>query len=403
MMFRSTLRSLGVLLVVGIGAAVLPAQALAETASSPVTWGVRPADTEQGSDRPNYAYALEPGGQLSDALIVSNYDDEDQTFRVYGSDGFLTEAGQLDLLPAAEPSTQLGSWISFEAPDVVVPAGESVQIPFQLEVPADAVPGDYAAGVVSSILVQGETGVSVDRRLGSRMYLRVGGDLAPRLSVDGLAVSYQGEWNPFAPGTTTIDYTVTNAGNTRLAPGAELAVSGLFGLGSVAATDPEPLPELLPGSSTSRSVTVAGVWPLFVATARIALTGSVVTADVAGQAADPAAVPEVAAVSSEASTAAVPWSALVLLALLIGLIVLAVVRRRRRAAGEQRRIDAAVAAAVAGASTTGASETRRDATSGEDARRVELTSGISREATDPSATDPSATDPSATDRAGVRS
>ena len=384
MMFRSTLRALGVLLVVGLGAAVLPAQALGETA---VTWGVRPADTEQGSDRPNYAYALEPGGRLSDALIVSNYDDEEQTFRVYGSDGFVTEAGQLDLLPAAEPSTQLGSWIAFEAPDVVVPAGESVQVPFEIEVPADAVPGDYAAGVVSSILVEGETGVSVDRRLGSRMYLRVGGDLAPRLSVDGLAVSYEGGWNPFAPGSATLDYTVTNAGNTRIAPGAELAVSGLLGLGSVAATDPEPLPELLPGSSASRSVTVAGVWPLFVATARIALTGSVVTADFAGQAADPAAVPEVAAVSAESSTAAVPWSALLLLALLVGLVVLAVVRRRRRAAGEQERIAAAVAAALSASSSAPSSDAPRDATYDYSARRVEVTSGISRDGTDPGASD----------------
>lgn len=346
-------RAIGVLLLAGLAASLLPAQAVAQEAapaSSPVTWGVRPADTEQGSDRANYAYALEPGARLSDAIIVSNYDDEPQTFRVYAADGFITEAGQLDLLPAAEPSTQLGSWISFDAPDVIVPAGESLQIPFDLVVPDDAVPGDYAAGVVSSILVEGETGVSVDRRLGSRMYLRVGGDLAPRLAIDGLAVSYDGGWNPFAPGTATVDYTVTNAGNTRIAPGAVLAVSGLFGLGAVAATDPEPLPELLPGSSTTRSVTVAGVWPLFVASAGLALSGTVVTADVGAQLAEPAAVPEVPVATAEASAPAIPWSALLLLALLVGLVVVAVLRRRRRAVREQERIAEAVAAAVAGAS-----------------------------------------------------
>ncbi|PPG65572.1 hypothetical protein [Rathayibacter rathayi] len=338
-----TSRTIAALLLVTLLAA---GQADAQEADAAVTWGVRPADTEQGSERPNYAYALDPGGQLSDALIVSNYDDEPQTFRVYGADGFITEAGQLDLLPAAKPSTQLGSWISFEAPEVTVPAGESVQVPFELVVPDDVTPGDYAAGVVSSILVEGETGVSVDRRLGSRMYLRVGGDLVPRLSIDGLAVSYDGGWNPFAPGSATVDYTVTNAGNTRIAPGAEISVAGLLGLAPVSATDPEPLPELLPGTSVSRTLTVAGVWPLFVATARAALSGTVVTADQAAQADSAVVIPNVPVATAESTAAAMPWSALLLLALLIGLVVLTVVRRRRRAAGEQARIDAAVAAAL---------------------------------------------------------
>ncbi|PPG10263.1 hypothetical protein C5C59_00505 [Rathayibacter sp. AY1F4] len=349
LMPRTSRTTAALLLMTLLAAGGLSAQAgaqEADPASTPVTWGVRPADTEQGSERPNYAYALDPGGRLSDALIVSNYDDEEQTFRVYGSDGFITEAGQLDLLPAAEPSTQLGSWIAFPEPEVTVPAGESVQVPFEVVVPDDVTPGDYAAGVVSSILVQGETGVSVDRRLGSRMYLRVGGELAPRLSIDDLAVSYEGGWNPFAPGSATVDYTVTNAGNTRIAPGAEISVAGLFGLAPVSATDPEPLPELLPGTSVSRTVTVAGVWPLFVATARAALSGTVVTADQAAQADSAVVVPDVPVATAETSAAAVPWSAVLLLALLIGLIVLTVVRRRRRAAGEQARIDAAVAAAL---------------------------------------------------------
>lgn len=341
-----TSRTTAILLLASLLAAGgLAAQAGAQEADGAVTWGVRPADTEQGSERPNYAYALDPGGHLSDALIVSNYDDEPQTFRVYAADGFITEAGQLDLLPAAEPSTQLGSWISFEAPEITVPAGESVQVPFKVAVPADVTPGDYAAGVVSSILVQGETGVSVDRRLGSRMYLRVGGDLAPRVAIDDLTVAYDGGWNPFAPGSATVDYTVTNVGNTRIAPGADLSVAGLFGLAPVAATDPEPLPELLPGTSVTRSVTVAGVWPLFVATARAVLSGTVVTADFSA-APSTDAVPEVPVASAESAAVAVPWSALLLLALLVGLIVLGVVRRRRRALREQGRIDAAVAAAL---------------------------------------------------------
>ncbi|MDF2847431.1 MAG: hypothetical protein K0R97_1413, partial [Oerskovia sp.] len=81
-----------------VSAAVGPEDPAAPAA--PVTWGVRPADTVHGTERPNYAYSLEPGASLDDGIIVSNYTQGPLTFRVYAADGFMTDAGELDLLPA---------------------------------------------------------------------------------------------------------------------------------------------------------------------------------------------------------------------------------------------------------------------------------------------------------------
>lgn len=312
-----------------------------DPAATPVTWGVRPADTVHGTERPNYAYALEPGTSLDDAIIVSNYTQTPLTFRVYAADGFITEAGELDLLPAGEESKALGSWVTFEAADVTIDGGGTVTVPFTVTVPADATPGDYAAGVVSSLLVENAEGVSVDRRLGSRMHLRVAGDLVPAVVVDDVTVTYDGTLNPFAAGDATVTFTVTNDGNTRLAPGQKVRVAGPWGAGAQDAPRVE-LPEMLPGTSVTQTVTVDGVWPLGRVGADVTVTAEVVTAI---GAADAAPLP-VAPATGTASTFALPWSALALLVLVAGGVVLQRRNARRRRAADERKVAEAVAEAL---------------------------------------------------------
>jgi hypothetical protein len=323
-----------------VSAAVGPEDPAAPAA--PVTWGVRPADTVHGTERPNYAYSLEPGASLDDGIIVSNYTQGPLTFRVYAADGFMTDAGELDLLPAGEESSALGAWVSFAGEEVTVDGGDSVVVPFTLTVPAEATPGDYAAGVVSSLLVENAEGVSVDRRLGSRMHLRVAGDLVPAVVLDDVSVTYDGTLNPFAAGDATVTFTVTNDGNTRLAAGQVVRVAGPWGAGAQSTPRVE-LPELLPGTSVTRTVTVDGVWPLGRVSADVRVTAEVVTAI---GATDAEAVPVVAPATASASTLAVPWTALALLVLLVAAVVLWRRAARRRRVRDERKVAEAVAQAL---------------------------------------------------------
>src|SRR6185437_1046669 len=93
-----------VLAIVAIALAVASsAPAVAQAADPPdqtVSWGVAPADTAIGSNRAHFAYALEPGARLEDALAVVNHTDRAITLRTYASDAFTTTSGALDLLPA---------------------------------------------------------------------------------------------------------------------------------------------------------------------------------------------------------------------------------------------------------------------------------------------------------------
>lgn len=350
----SLLTALALLLGTPIAASAAAAEdPAAPSADTTVTWSVKPADTAQGRDRPNYAYDLQPGGTVGDALYVANRSPQPITLSVYAADGFLTEDGSLDILAGGVASTDLGSWVRVETPELTLDSGASAEVPFTVTVPADAPPGDYAAGVVASMRVTADNGTITERRLGSRVHLRVQGDLAPALTVGDIAVDYHGTANPVETGSATVTYTLTNTGNTRLDPAVQVALGGPFGLAGVTAADDAP--ELLPGSSLQRTVEVAGVVPLVLLAADVTATSQVVSRTLAG--AEPSALDPLVSEGS-AATAAVPWTALAILLVLALFVVWRIVAARRRKAAHARELAAAVAAArgESSAATAGAGD-----------------------------------------------
>ncbi len=95
------------------------------------------------------------------------------TLRMYASDAFTVPSGTMDLLPATGKPVDIGSWITVKQPTVTLRPQQAVVMPFTLTVPANATPGDHTGGVVASLISDEErTGVDLDRRLGSRIYLR---------------------------------------------------------------------------------------------------------------------------------------------------------------------------------------------------------------------------------------
>jgi hypothetical protein len=327
-----------VALLVAIGLVAAGPAGFADAAENDVTWGVRTASNAQGTDRQNYDYSVDAGGQITDGLIVSNHDENPLDLDLYGADGFTTTSGQLDVVTRDTKSIAVGAWVALGNGHVQIPAGESVEIPFTLSVPENATPGDYAGGILTSLTQPGqEQGISVDRRLGIRIHLRVGGELAPSLAIENMRVDYAGTVNPFGTGDATVTYTIHNTGNVRLASGQAVSLAGPFGMLPIAVDDVEPAPELLPGETWDVTVPVAGVFPAFMLSAK-----TVVTPERSGQDADI----DLTTVEGSASTAAVPWALLIVLVLIAAVIVgtIFVLRRRRR----QRKTteDARVAEAV---------------------------------------------------------
>ncbi|GAA2679027.1 WxL protein peptidoglycan domain-containing protein [Actinoplanes palleronii] len=324
-MRRAVTALLGILIGLGLAG---PAVAAPAASDGRVTFGVRPTGKTGPDKRSTFAYAATPGGVLTDQVEVSNAGLKPITVRVYASDAFTTSGGGFDLLAASTKSDDAGAWVTVSKGSVTVPARGRTIVPFTLRVPATATPGDHTAGIVASVsTVQTDAKgnrVAVDQRVGSRVYLRVSGDLSARLTVEKLTATYHPDRNPFKTGRTTLTYLVRNTGNVRLGAHQKVSVSTLWG-GKREADGVADVAEILPGDAVTITAEVTGALPA------VWLTGAVH--------ADPLARPDdqklqLSAVTREYGFWAVSWTTALALALLLAALVtggLLIRRRRRRA------------------------------------------------------------------------
>ncbi len=319
-----------------------PAQPTPAGASNQVTWGVAPAENNLGKNRARFTYTVPAGAQILDAMTVVNRSTTSITVRTYASDAFTTSSGTMDLLPATEKPVDIGSWITVKQPTITLKPQQAAVVPFTLTVPANATPGDHTGGVVASLITNEErTSVNLERRLGSRIYLRVLGTLNPALDISGVRVGHHGTINPAAGGSATVTYTVTNSGNVRLRARQSIHVSGPQGILGHTTTLTD-LPELLPGSSITRTATVHGVWPATHLTAVVRLR------PFAGPDSPPT---NAAAVTGSGTAWGWPYGQAIVLAIAIGAALAYRWLRQRRKAKVAVAIDAAVAQALQEANT----------------------------------------------------
>jgi uncharacterized membrane protein len=298
-------------------------QAGTAAADNNVPWAVSTAANSFGTDRQNYSYTLNPGGQLQDGLVVVNHGTTPLDLAVYAADGFTTDQGQLDLRTRDANATGVGAWVHADRDHVKLRPGESAEVPFTITVPAGATPGDHLGGIVTSLTqVDKATGMDVDRRLAVRIRLRVGGDLKPSLSVEDLKVDYSGTPNPFGKGDAIVSYTIHNTGNTILAARPAASISGPFGRWPVRSGQVDDSPQLLPGDTWKVSVPVHRVTPA------VRLTGTVAVVPLLTDAAG--STSPLTTVETTTHTWTIPWALLLLLVAVCGLVVAGLVFRRRR-------------------------------------------------------------------------
>lgn len=226
-------------------------------------WALSPSgiDPSEPGSRAFLGYSLDRGAAATDSVTVWNYSDVALTFHVYAADAFNNADGEFSLLPGDTESEGAGSWISLATNYVTVAPQTKADIPLTVRVPADASPGDHAAGIVASVPtpVAGPNGSTtvVDRRTGTRVYVRVGGAADPRLVVDALSARYRGTPNPLS-GRLVVEYTVRNLGNTRL--GAIQVVQATDPTGRTLDRRPgKRLEDVLPGAVVKQRVVLRNV------------------------------------------------------------------------------------------------------------------------------------------------
>jgi hypothetical protein len=346
---------------------VIPAAAADAPPATP-TWSVQASGASGTDGRLSFAYGVNPGTEIDDFVSISNEGTTAETFNVYGTDGTtLKDSGAFGLLTAAQKPKDVGAWTTTKTSSIAVAPGQTAIIPFVILVPSDATPGDHTGGIVASVTTaapskKGTPGVGIDQRVAARVYLRVSGQPVSHAIATGVVTGFSPSWNPFGTGDATVDYDVKNSGNVREDVAQSVVLSGPFGI-QLAKVSGRSVANLLPGESTHVHQKASGVFPLLLLFADITLTPSAPTdlvgqsklRDQAGNALPPLAEPKFTAVTAGAFTAAISWTLLLIVVLLVGLVIL-VVRyvgsTRDRlfdaidAATEQARRDALAAAAV---------------------------------------------------------
>lgn len=291
-----------------------------------VTWAASPADESGPDGRSWVELELEPGASTSDHLAVRNLGVEEITFTLAAADGYLTSTGRFNMLPSDQASTGAGTWIEI-AETVTVPPSATKIVPFTVTVPANATPGDHAAGIAAAVRTvdASATGarVGVESRVGFRVMTRVSGELQPALEVGAISAGYDQSWNPFAAGAIRLAMEIENSGNVRL----EVPVSSPDGeprAGAAESGSNEPV-QLLPGDRRTTVIEVADVWPLGFAIVPVRFQPLVVEPD--------GGVTPMPPITRDVFVWTMPWPHLLIL-LAVALIIVALLWGRRRQARE---------------------------------------------------------------------
>jgi hypothetical protein len=289
------------------------------------SWALAPAssdDPNQAGNRPELSYVSDAGAVVQDKVTVYNFGTVPLTFKVYATDAFNDEQGQFALLPGDKAPADVGTWVTFAQGSITVLPRQQSTIPITIKIPADAAPGDHAGAILASspTLGTGSQGqvVTLDRRTGTRLYVRVNGGLVPDLAVDRVATKYHQSGNPLG-GSATVTFRISNRGNIRLSGTPTVSIAGPFGLLEHKIKLPD-ITELLPGEDVTLIAAVPDVSASMIdfTTVRIEPHGSADAGALHGR-------------TGKDRTFAPPLTVLVVLLVLV-IVLLALRYRRRRAA-----------------------------------------------------------------------
>lgn len=244
------------MIVIGLVAASLFVVTSPASASDNGQWSVAPTGTNGVTPRDWFEYQLRPGQTLRDMVSVSNLTDHDMNFKIYPADAYDTPgSGAFALKLPSDQQTDAGGWIKLGYDTVSVPAKSRADLAFEIDIPTDASPGDHTAGIIAEDASPPDpgqqTGAVIQRRVGTRVYIRVQGPMNPQLSITEIGIKKnQALLPPFTGrGHVDVGYVITNTGNVRMSGAqATLKLKGLFGR-TIKTLKPVDIPELLPGAT----------------------------------------------------------------------------------------------------------------------------------------------------------
>jgi len=188
-----------------------------------------------GTDnRRQFNVELKPGDTKSDSIVIENNNEQPITLLLYGADATHSNQGSFALVNRTATQRTVGNWVKFKDSTVTLKGGEKKEIPFNIVMPDQVTPGNYAGGIAAeTTTVQDQTadkkstntgaGVVISSRLVVKLFISVPGEKN---------VKYN--WDDYAQSVTANDkqrfvLSFSNGGNAAIAVEPKIEISNLFG------------------------------------------------------------------------------------------------------------------------------------------------------------------------------
>jgi hypothetical protein len=190
---------------------------------------------------PKHEFDTEPGVSIAEVISITNGDFVDLVLESSVAD-FIAEgeAGKAAFVENEDESTfSLASWITLPDGQIIIPAGEKVEIPFSITIPENAEAGGHFGTIFFSPVVEDEGGVAVRQKVGVLLLVRVSGDVIEEgeLSKFGAysadtkieQVANKKPSKIFQKFPINFATRVTNTGNVHIKPIGTITLTNTFG------------------------------------------------------------------------------------------------------------------------------------------------------------------------------
>lgn len=185
-----------------------------------VSFGIRPTKAIEGQEETYsyFSYRVSPASVFYDEALILNNGDKTVTLKLYAADAVTALNGGTGFVghgqEAMGMSRGASTWVTPSMSEIVLAPGEEIKVSFEVNVPADASPGQHIAGLVVEggpdiASIDAESGVEVEtiRRVGVAVVMDVSGEKVAGLEINDISLYQQGD-----EGTTFV-VDVKNTGN----------------------------------------------------------------------------------------------------------------------------------------------------------------------------------------------
>jgi hypothetical protein len=219
-----------------------------------ISFGIRP--TTANPSRPEtfayFSYQLvAPGAVISDAALVMNSGDVPVTLKLFAADGITAGNGGTAFARQGQKISGVAGWLSLAVTEISLEPGKDMVVPFTINVPADASPGQHVAGLVVEAPPSGAGGgqftASVIQQSAVAVVIDVTGPHVAGLEVTSASLRQQGDQG------ATFVIGVHNTGNIFIKAQGSLSIADLQG--KELASIPLKMDTVLPGDTTTFQVT----------------------------------------------------------------------------------------------------------------------------------------------------